>query len=100
AGLERVASAAAVEAADPLRAGGVARRDAGAQARHDEPVEAGSEAANVVGDRPGAGVGADRAQAAETAAPSAPQRRRGRIAGDLAGLGQRDAIAAGGLPAS
>ena len=74
AGQEGVGDAVAAEARRPLRAGGVARRHADAQAGRHQAIEAGREAADIVGDGAGAGIGADRAQAAQRAAPGAPQR--------------------------
>src|SRR6202040_314084 len=59
AGLEGVGPAHAVEAAAPLRAGGVPRGDAQPGGGRDQPVEAGGEAADIVGHGAERLVGAD-----------------------------------------
>ena len=59
----------------------------------DLPVEAGGEAADIVGCRPAGGAGAG--PGAASAPPQAPIRRREGLAGDRAGFRQRHAA---GLP--
>src|SRR5260370_19190128 len=86
AGLEGVGPAHAVEAADPLRAGGVARGDAQPRGRRDQPLEARGEAADIVGDGAERLVRAARAETTEAPAPGAPLPRLRGVACDPAAL--------------
>jgi len=72
----------------------VADRDAGQEVRREAAVEAARKTADRVGKGAGVAVAGDGAGAADRAAPRAPQARCRRIAGDVAGFGQRDAAAA------
>ena len=94
AGLHGVGDAAAFEAAGPLAAGLVAHGDAGQEVGSDLAVEAAREAADTIGEGAGIVVAGDGAGAADRAAPGAPQRGLGGVAGDIAGFGQCDLRAA------
>ena len=93
AGLDRVGKALAAEARHPIAAAGVAHGHARPEIVGELAVEAGGEAADIVGDGAGAEALAHRAQSAQRAAPGAP-RLLSRIAGDDAGFGQGDPAAA------
>ncbi len=79
-----------------MRAAAVADRDAEQEVLCQLAVDTTGEAAEIVGEGARVGVAADGAEAAHRAAPGAPQGGRHTIAGDVAGLGQRHAVAAAG----
>lgn len=89
-----VGPALAHEGVDPLRARAVAGGDADQEARIEAVVDAGGRTAEIVGERAGVAVARHRAEPAERARPYA-ERARPIARCDIAGLGERLALAAG-----